>query len=849
MRKGTIMFITGLVMIACSIMLSVWVMSGGITLAVTDGDYEFDINGSNATITGYTGTGTVITIPGSLSDGATNYTVTAIGNNAFYNKHLTQVTFQSPGSVTSIGSKAFYGNDFTTFPLPGSLNDLEQDAFRDCSSLESFNGGGGTYSTSGNCVYKDGGATLYIVPEGIEADNINIPAACTKIASGAFTNVAANWVYIPSTVADIDDGAMDGVSSQIATIYGEAGSEAELYAGEKHITFVAGTGPGPGGYHTVTFDMKGHGTQVAAQNIADGGVATTPTPAPTASNYRFDGWYTDPGCTSAYSFATPVVADITLYAKWTYTGGGGAANYTVRFMANGGTGTMANQQRTVGDGVALTANAFTRSGYTFANWKDENGNIFANQTTQDISTVDGATVILNAQWTQNGAGGTFTITYDMNNGTGTYATQTVNAGSTTVRPRDPVYNGYTFGGWYRDQACTNAFDFSMPINDNYLLYAKWTANGSGGGGGDTSNYTVNFDPNGGSVSVTSKTVTLGSNYGTLPTPTRSGYSFNGWYTSSSGGSQVTSSTTVTNASNHTLYAHWSSNNGEYTVYFDPRGGTVSYDSKKVTYGSSYGTLPTPIRSGYTFSGWYTESSGGTRVRNTTTVDRAENHTLYAHWTDGDDDSNKLTVTFQYNDGRRTVYVTQKISSGGKLSRPADPSPFTVASNGMNFVSGALALHPNVDALTAENTVSDVAAYTAPVMTAATTYYFNGWYKEASCVTLYDFNSPVYSSFSLYAGWTTSGTTTINNGTTVPPGGTAPADGTAGGTSTGSNTGSTGKTHEKDDTPTTGIEDINPRYFLCMAILLTGIATIIYARHQKSKLVFVQRGNRDSGDLD
>ncbi len=68
--------------------------------------------------------------------------------------------------------------------------------------------------------------------------------------------------------------------------------------------------------------------------------------------------------------------------------------------------------------------------------------------------------------------------------------------------------------------------------------------------------TVIFNANGGSVNTSSKTVTVGSVYGSLPTPTRDGYNFDGWYTSPSGGSKVTSSTKVSNASTHTLYAHW-----------------------------------------------------------------------------------------------------------------------------------------------------------------------------------------------------------------------------------------------------------------------------------------------------
>ena len=68
---------------------------------------------------------------------------------------------------------------------------------------------------------------------------------------------------------------------------------------------------------------------------------------------------------------------------------------------------------------------------------------------------------------------------------------------------------------------------------------------------------VTFDPNGGSVTTNTKAVNYNSAYGELPIPTRSGYRFDGWYTSATGGTVVNNATIVTNASAHTLYAHWS----------------------------------------------------------------------------------------------------------------------------------------------------------------------------------------------------------------------------------------------------------------------------------------------------
>lgn len=141
--------------------------------------------------------------------------------------------------------------------------------------------------------------------------------------------------------------------------------------------------------------------------------------------------------------------------------------------------------------------------------------------------------------------------------------------------------------------------------------------------------TITFDANGGSVNTASKTVYLSATYESLPTPTRTGYTFNGWYTAKTGGSKVTNSSKVTNASNHTLYAGWTP--ATYKVIFNANGGTVSTANKNVTYDSTYGTLPTPQRTYYTFLGWYTSASGGTKITSSSKVSTAKEHTLYARW--------------------------------------------------------------------------------------------------------------------------------------------------------------------------------------------------------------------------
>ncbi len=72
--------------------------------------------------------------------------------------------------------------------------------------------------------------------------------------------------------------------------------------------------------------------------------------------------------------------------------------------------------------------------------------------------------------------------------------------------------------------------------------------------------------------------------------------------------------------------------GIFTITFNANDGSVSTTSKTVTYGAAYGSLPTPTRTGYTFNGWYTAATGGTKIAADTTVSAASDHTLYAQWT-------------------------------------------------------------------------------------------------------------------------------------------------------------------------------------------------------------------------
>lgn len=211
----------------------------------------------------------------------------------------------------------------------------------------------------------------------------------------------------------------------------------------------------------------------------------------------------------------------------------------------------------------------------------------------------------------------------------------------------PTKTGYDFVGWYTQgnggEKITN--DSIVSKESDHTLYAKWLPK----------QIEVEFDVNGagGSVDKKSTKVRYHEEYGQLPIPNRKGYTFTGWYTQSSYGDEVISSTIVTNPENHKLYAHWKQKN--ITVMFDATGGSVSPGSKYVIYNEPYGSLPTPNRTGYTFAGWYTKSSGGEVVTSSTTVNNEYSHSLYAHWT-----ANSYTIIYDKNNGSGSMSNTSCI---------------------------------------------------------------------------------------------------------------------------------------------------------------------------------------------
>ena len=220
-------------------------------------------------------------------------------------------------------------------------------------------------------------------------------------------------------------------------------------------------------------------------------------------------------------------------------------------------------------------------------------------------------------------GGVIVIELDVNGGN-SLATTTMEAfrNCQVGTLPTPTREYYSFAGWYTAPTGGTQVTEASSLDRDTILYAQWIAR----------TYEISFNSNGGGGSYSPITAYCDRAIGNLPTATRSLYTFDGWYTAATGGEKITSNTVRNKAENFTVYAHWIPNRHKVTFAPNGDGVTLSETSRTITCDAAIGTLPTPIRDYYTFDGWYTQSSGGTKYTASTVVSIDADFTLYAHWT-------------------------------------------------------------------------------------------------------------------------------------------------------------------------------------------------------------------------
>ena len=405
--------------------------------------------------------------------------------------------------------------------------------------------------------------------------------------------------------------------------------------------------------YTIDYNANGGTGRTASSSHTYDAAKTLTANGFTRVGYTFAGWATEPDGTAVYTDKISVLnlaseddATVTLYAAWT------PHTYTVSYDANGGAGSIDPSSHIYDAAKTLTANSFTRTGYTFAGWATEADGIAVYTDRMNVSNLaseNGATVTLYAVWTPH----TYTVSYDDNGGTGSTAPSTHTYDETkTLTPSSFTRTGYTFAGWATEADGTaiytdedNVLNLASDDGATVTLYAVWTPNP----------YTISYNANGGTGSTASSRHTYDeAKKLTANSFTRTGYTFAGWAASTAGEIVYRDEESVLNLASEdgatvTLYAVWTPHN--YTVKYDANGGTGStapsghtYDEEKTL------TINGFAKTGYTFAGWANDASGtviysdGQSVSNLTPEDGVS-VSLYAVWT-----ANIYTVNYSANGG-------------------------------------------------------------------------------------------------------------------------------------------------------------------------------------------------------
>ena len=347
------------------------------------------------------------------------------------------------------------------------------------------------------------------------------------------------------------------------------------------------------------------------------------------TDVRFLGWYDNENklveTNAVYSFVMPY-NDYTLEAKWNY--------FSVDYVLNGGTNNDFNPTNYTIDTNRITLNNPIRTGYDFTGWTYNGETV----TEIDPNWIDNITLIAN--WKIHD----YSITYELNGGTNDSSNpSSYTVESSTINLKDATRYGYNFDGWYKDPSFTD--EITTIHNGSYgnlVIYAKW----------QPITYSITYNLNGGVNSQNNPSSYTVEDNITFASPTKTGYTFLGWFDNN--GNQVTSIEKGTTGV-LTLTARWNEGNS-FTVTLDANGGSVSETMIDVQYDHSYSLL-TPTKTGYSFDGWYDDS---TIVNNVGTWKYTGNKTLLAHWS---------IINYSIN------YILN-----GGTNNPSNPSSYTVEDN-------------------------------------------------------------------------------------------------------------------------------------------------------------------------
>lgn len=382
-------------------------------------DFEFTPDNTAVIVTNYkyNGAAADVTIPSRYQ----GKPVTTIGHAAFFNSAVTSVTI--PDSVTSISDEAFINcPKLTNISIPNSVTYIGFSAFSSCTSLKSI-----TLPSSLSFI----SGALFLGCS--QLTTIHIPVSVTSIGNNAFADCPSLMtVTYPGSKTQWDD-ITKGRNSDVL--------ENHLICAMLEATFTA------------------DGESISTQTIDRGGKFTEPA-APSKENHTFAGWYNgdEPFDFDADTTNAPNVLE--LVAKWDIN------QYTVKFVSEHGS--FADQ--TIEHGKPIKTDELTIpdvDGYTFGGWYADEDRTIEFDFTQPIK----SNTTVYAKWTAKD----YEVSFVTEHGDAP-ASQNVPYNKTATNPGELTAEGYTFIGWYADEAHKTKFDFSTPITGDTKVYAKWEKN-------------------------------------------------------------------------------------------------------------------------------------------------------------------------------------------------------------------------------------------------------------------------------------------------------------------------------------------------------------------------------------
>ena len=426
--------------------------------------------------------------------------------------------------------------------------------------------------------------------------------------------------------------------------------------------------------YTVTLE-QGIGSGGASSVITHYLQAMPVAAGPVKTGYTFHGYFAGVDGTGNQYYDSDMegtrswdlLSNTTLYAWWTVN------DYSVSLDPQGGTGGTTGITATF-DAAMPPAAAPTRTGYTFHGYytgTNGSGTAYYDSSMNSLRIWDiDLAVTLYAYWTAID----YTLTLNQAGGSGGSESVTANYLFSMPSATAPVRTGYTFHGYctrggsgsgtqYYNSDMTSARVWDI-LSDT-TLYAWWTVN----------DYSVTLDLQEGTGGTTGVTATFDAAMPSATAPTRTGYTFHGYYTGTGGSGTAYYDSVMTSLrswdidGNTTLYAYWTGN--EYTITFDKDGGSGGTATADAVFGSPMPDATAPVYSGYSFAGYYTESDGaGTQyysyaMESVTSWDITAATTLYAYWVEND-----YTVTLNGGSYGGTGSVTATFGD----SMPAATAP-------------------------------------------------------------------------------------------------------------------------------------------------------------------------------